>query len=109
MVRAETGACRHQERALVLVGAERQHFVAHVRIVVRVAARTIRWMLPLRIPRVLIDAVDAVELDPSALEMLAEGSDHAPILPLEEAAHRARKYDDPRTGVTEHEQVHVSV
>jgi hypothetical protein len=61
-----------------------------------------------RVPALLIDAVDAPELQPPALERLRQGADHAAILPLVKAPHGRRKHERSGTGMTELEQLHVA-
>src|SRR5688572_29926448 len=61
-----------------------------------------------RVPALIVDAVLAPELQPPALQMLAERVDHPPILPFVEAAHRRREHECSRASVTELEQRHVA-
>src|SRR5690606_33448018 len=65
-------------------------------------------VLPLSIPALGVHAVDAVELEPAAFEVLAEGAGHPAVLPLEEPAHRGGEDEDACAGVAEHEEVHLA-
>jgi hypothetical protein len=56
-----------------------------------------------------VHLVEAVELDPPILEVIAKHQVHAPIGPLTVGAHRRRKDDDARPRMSEYLQVHVSV
>src|SRR5262245_7697453 len=70
--------------------------------------RAIAGTPPLGVPTVRIDRVDAVELEPAALELLAERADHPAVFPLEEPAHRRRKHDGASAAVSEDEHFHIA-
>jgi hypothetical protein len=90
------------------MAGERQHLVLEIRIVLPVAPRPVRWMQVASVPALGVDAVDAVQLEPPTLDILAEHRDHPSILPFVEPPHRCRENEDPRTGVPEDEKVHLA-
>src|SRR5438874_840369 len=108
LIRAKARAGRHQKRILILLPAERQDLVQHIALVVVLPDCAIVWMLPLRIPALAVDTVDAVHLQPAARDVLGERPDHAAILPLEEPPHGRGEHEHASAFVAEDEQLHIA-
>ena len=63
----------------------------------------------LAVPALLVHVVHAEQLNPSALQVLAQhaGTVHRAVCPLGVAAEGRGKHEDPRAGVTPHLERHV--
>jgi hypothetical protein len=73
------------------------------------AASSVRRVAMPRIPAFRVDAIDAPQLKPAPLQRLGECADHAPVFPFVETALGGRKDERSRPGVTELEELHVTV
>jgi hypothetical protein len=98
---AEAAPARdHLARSSAVVADEREHLIMDPRLVVMVSARALLERNVLVGPRLVIEGVDAVELDSTRLEQRADGADHSSALELPGVAALSGKDEDRATPVT---------
>src|SRR5579872_4999631 len=109
MIRAKARASRHQKGVIVALSAERHHFVQEIAIVLDVPLRARSRVLLFGVPAFAIHAIYAIQLDMALFQALTQRFNHTRIFPLEETPHRCREHEYSGPGMTENQQLHVTI
>ncbi len=88
VIGAEARAGGDHERIRVAALGEGKQLVQEIRVVLQVAPRAGARMERLVVPALVMDLIDAVELDPAVLEVIPEHLVHPAVSPLVAVAHR---------------------
>src|SRR5205085_9617133 len=66
------------------------------------------WCDILVVPALAVDAVDTVELEPAALDLVPQRAHHAAVFKLKESSLRCGKDDHRQASVAKDQQLHVA-
>ncbi len=89
-------------------GDARQDLFEDVGLVLQVARDSLGRRQASRVPRLVVNAVDADHLEIAAVDPVRDGADESEVLPLIEAAHRGRECQERAAAAAEMQQLHVT-
>ena len=86
---------------------QRQHLVQNVALIGKMPKDAIARPTPIAIEGLVVDAVDAEELQPAHLQMVPQGINHTHVLVIVETADPGGKHQDAGAGMAEHQHFHI--